>query len=93
METLGVKALVAGAAALVAGASYVDAHYGISRDVGHLLADRKFGHRIAKRIRDVGDVAGVYGHVRTADPTAEALWFEGRSWTYAQVLKGRYRES
>ena len=87
MENLLSTTSIAAGSALFAGASYLDAHYGISRDIGQILADRRMGKRIEQRIKQVGEYASVYGHMQTADPNAEGLWFEGRSWTYAEILK------
>lgn len=89
MERVGTRALIASAAALVAGAAYIDGHLGISKDINQLLADRRFIKRVEKRIGSVGNVAGLYGHLKIADPDAEGLWFEGGSWTYAQILRGK----
>jgi hypothetical protein len=89
MDKLGIAALFSAGAALVAGASYVDAHLGVSRDVGQILADRRFTKRIDERIHRVGEFASIYGHLLVADPAAEGLWFEGKSWTYSEIL---YRE-
>lgn len=88
MDQLSTKALIASAAALAAGASYIDGHFGISRDIGQLLADRKFGQRLDARIKRLNGVAGLYGHLKIADPTAEGLWFEGKTWTFADILRG-----
>lgn len=86
MENLLSTTSIAAASAVLAGATYLDAHYGVSRDIGQVLADRRMGKRIEQRIKQVGDYASVYGHLKTADPHAEGLWFEGRSWTYAEIL-------
>src|SRR4051794_13390332 len=69
-------------------AAYLDARYSITRDVSQLLADRKFGKRLQERIGQLGSHVTVYRMWELADPSAEALWFEGRSWTYAETKRG-----
>lgn len=93
MENLLSTTALATTSAVLAAAAYVDAHYGISRDIGQLLADKRMGKRIEQRIKTVRDVASVYGHLQAADPEAEGLWFEGRSWTYAEIIKSMYASS
>jgi hypothetical protein len=89
MEKLSTKTVAAATAALVAGATYIDGHYAISRDVKQLLSDRQFGKRIDQRCQQLGQHATLYHHMELADPTAAALWFEGREWTYAEMKHGR----
>ena len=86
--TLTPKALIAASTALVAGATYVDAQLAISRDVKQLLSDRRYGNAIGSRFKALENNASAYGHLVLADPNASALWFEGRSWTYAEVIRG-----
>lgn len=88
MEQILSKAGIAAASAAVVGATYLNGHYGISRDIDQIFADRRMFKRIEQRIKDVGPYASIYGHMLTADANAAALWFEGREWTYAQLLKG-----
>jgi hypothetical protein len=88
MDQISAKALAAAGAALFAGATYVDGHYAISRDIKHLLSDRRFGQRIQERCQQLGQHASLYHHMELADPKASALWFEGREWTYAEMKKG-----
>jgi hypothetical protein len=88
MVTLTPTALLAASSALVAGATYVDAQLAISRDIKQVLSDRRYGKAIANRFKALGNNASAYGHLRLADPNASALWFEGRSWTYAEVTRG-----
>jgi hypothetical protein len=77
-------------AASVAGLAYLDGYYSISRDVRQLLADRKFKKRLDARIGLMGTHITTYHMFEFADPSAEALWFEGRSWTYGEALRGCY---
>jgi hypothetical protein len=75
-------------AASVAGLAYLDGYYSISRDVRQLLADRRFKTRLEARIGLMGTHVTMYHMFELADPSAEALWFEGRSWTYAEAVRG-----
>lgn len=88
MESLK-PAIGASVVALAAGATYVNGRYGISHDIKQLLRDRRFGASLQARCRDLGNVASLYGHFSLADANADALWFENRTWTYAQALQRR----
>lgn len=90
MVALTPKALVAASTAFVAGATYIDAQLAISRDVKQALRDRRYGKAIGSRFKALENNASVYGHLLLADPKATALWFEGRSWTYAEVTRGMH---
>ncbi len=82
--------LAATVALTAASALYLDGKYSIGRDVRDILADRRFGKRLAARIKKLGDYATLYRMYQLCDPNAEALWFEGKTWTYAEALKGKY---
>jgi len=83
------RATIAGAglAALTA-AWYANDKYAISHDVKTILDNRNFAKRINERVRQLGDNFTIYAIVQLADQDAEALWFEGRTWTYRQLLMG-----
>jgi hypothetical protein len=90
MAELISTASLAAIPAVLSGAAYLDARYGISRDVGQLLADRRMSKRIEQRIKEIGSYASLYGHMQTAKKDQEGLWFEGRSWTYSEIIKGKH---
>lgn len=73
MDCLMSKTLIAAASTALAGIAYLNGHYGISRDTGQLLADRRMQRRIEHRIKHVGDFASIYGHLKTASSEAEGL--------------------
>ena len=83
------RATVAGAGlAAVTAAWYANDKYAITHDIKTLLDNRNFSKRIDERIRQLGDNFTIYAIVQLADQDAEALWFEGRTWTYRQLLMG-----
>jgi hypothetical protein len=88
MVALNPKTLIAASSALVGATYYLDAHLAISRDVKQVLSDRRYGTAIQNRFKALGNNASAYGHLLLADPNASALWFEGRTWTYAEVTRG-----
>jgi len=90
MEQLSTKALTAATVAFLAGATYIDGHYAITRDIKHLLSDRRYGQRIQARCQQLANHATLYHWLELADPKAEALWFEGRSWTYAEMKQSGF---
>jgi len=77
-----------GATAAVLAALFLDERYGVSRDVGQILQDRAFRNRMGARINRLGDDVTIYRMLELAQPDTAALWFEGRSWTYAEIIAG-----
>ena len=77
-----------GAAAAALAALFLAERYGVSRDVGQILQDRAFRKRMGARINHLGDDVTIYRMLELAQPDATALWFEGRSWTYAEMKAG-----
>jgi hypothetical protein len=75
------------AAALAAGA-YLNAKLGIAADLNELALAREFSARVGERIRRLGDTVTLYRVFELASETAEALWFEGRTWTYRELKSG-----
>lgn len=78
---------LASASALVVGA-YLDVKLGISIDLRELSHDREWQKRFAKRLQTLSSNCTVYHMLDQADQEAEALWFEGRTWTYAELKNG-----
>lgn len=77
-----------GAAAAALAALFLAERYGVSRDVSQILQDRAFRKRMGARINHLGDDVTIYRMLELAQPDAAALWFEGRSWTYAEMKAG-----
>jgi hypothetical protein len=86
-STNAVRAAGAAAATALA-ALFLDERYGVSRDLGQILQDRAFRKRMGARINHLGDDVTIYRMLELARPDATALWFEGRSWTYAEMKAG-----
>ena len=79
---------LAAAGGLLAGASYLNARYGIGRDIKQLYDDKRWRKRVAARIGELGDHVTLYRLTEFCDPNAEALWFEGRTWSYDELRRG-----
>lgn len=75
-------------AAAVAGGAYLNAKFHIGTDLKQLRYDREWGARLGKRLQEAGTNCTLYGMLDIVDPGAEALWFEGRTWTYGQLKSG-----
>jgi hypothetical protein len=86
-----VHVAVTSLAAAAAGGAYLDAKLHLRRDVKHLLSERRFKQRMGKRIELLGDHVTMYHIMELADQGASGLWFEGRSWTYAEMKRGKTR--
>lgn len=85
MDPASATLLAAGAAA--AGA-YLNAKFGIGADLEGLRNDRAWGATFARRIEELGDTVTLYAMFDRVDPAIEALWFEGRTWTYGELKQG-----
>jgi hypothetical protein len=77
-----------GATAAVVGALFLNDKYGLTHDISELSQSRKFKKRVDARINQLGDDVTIYRMLELAKPDAPALWFEGRSWTYAELRAG-----
>ena len=75
------------AAALAAGA-YLNAKLGISTDLHELTLAREFGERLGNKMQSLGDTPTLYRLFELANENDEALWFEGRTWTYRELKNG-----
>lgn len=79
-----------GAASAVLAGLYLDGRYGLGHDIRQMMLDKAFRKRMGGRIAQLGDETTLYRMLELADPEAEALWFEGRSWSYGQIKEGMY---
>ena len=77
------------AAALAAGA-YLNAKLGISTDLNELALAREFGEFHGKKLQSLGDTKTIYGVFEQANENDEALWFEGRGWSYRELKNGEF---
>ncbi|ETN45730.1 uncharacterized protein HMPREF1541_09563 [Cyphellophora europaea CBS 101466] len=77
----------AAAAALVAAVG-INSYFGISRDVSHLQFQKQYGKLLETHLARLGPQSvSLYKLLTLADPRADAIYFEGRSWTYAAMLR------
>ena len=76
-------------ASLLGAGAYLDAKYGVSHDLRKLRRDREQIKRIGERIRELGNEATLYRLLESADQGADALWFEGRSFTYGEMKRSK----
>jgi len=77
----------AAAGGILAGAAYLNARYGISRDLNQLHYDRKWFQRFNARVKELGDHTTIYHMMELCNPQDEALWFEGRTWSYDELKR------
>ena len=76
------------AAATVTGAAYINAKLGISPDIRNLRHERDFEARVLQNVSLAGEYCTLYAlFARGAEryPAREALWFEGRTWSYDEL--------
>lgn len=86
------KAAIAATTATVTllGALLANNRYGFSYDIKQLLKEKAFRKRVQERIRALGDDVSLYHMWELADPRAEALWFEGHRWSYAELILSKF---
>ena len=77
-------------AAAVAAGAYLNAKLSIGTDVQQLRHDRDWRNRLGRRIQELGDTCTLYAMFDRVDPNLEALWFEGRTWTYGELKTSMY---
>jgi len=75
-------------AATLATGAYLNAKFGIGIDLKQLSHDREWSKRLGERIQELGDTCTLYRMFDIVHPNIEALWFEGRTWTYGELKKG-----
>ncbi|RAL16411.1 putative bifunctional fatty acid transporter/acyl-CoA synthetase (FAT1) [Aspergillus homomorphus CBS 101889] len=88
-EVSGSSLAIASALSVAAGA-YLNAKYSIASDLSALYKDRSFTNRLGQRIAQLGDTATIYKMLERVievdgHGADEALWFENKTWTYAQL--------
>lgn len=67
---------------------YIDSQVAITKDIRQLMEDRAFGKRLQSRIGSLGSEVTLYHMLEQADQLADALWFEGLTWSYVDLKKG-----
>ncbi|KAL2834466.1 hypothetical protein BDW59DRAFT_137907 [Aspergillus cavernicola] len=90
LSEISVPAVATASALSLAASTYLNAKYSISTDLATIFNDRAFGKRLAHRMSQLGDTTTVYGMLHRVievegHGSNEALWFEGKTWTYAEL--------
>lgn len=80
--------VILSATAAIAGAAYVNGKLGIQKDLTQLSYDREWFTRFQQRIKSLEGFCTLYRIFELADRNSESLWFEGRTWTYAELKSG-----
>jgi hypothetical protein len=55
-----------------------------------LQHERAWGKRLGAVIESLGDTCTIYHMFDRVSPEVEALWFEGKTWTYGELKKGEF---
>lgn len=80
---------ILGATAVATGA-YLNAKFGLGADLKQLRYDREWGRRLGERIGRLGDRCSLFGVFDAVEEESEALWFEGRTWSYGELKSGMW---
>lgn len=81
---------VLGGIAAALGGAYLDARFGISTDLRQIQSERAWQNRLGRRIADLGETCTLYAMLERIDPELDALWFEGRTWSYGELKTGNF---
>lgn len=90
LSEINVPVVAAASAFSLAASAYLNAKFSISTDLATISNDRAWTKRLAQRMSELGDATTVYGILHRVveverHGSAEALWFEGKTWTYSEV--------
>ncbi|KAL2857489.1 hypothetical protein BJX68DRAFT_177665 [Aspergillus pseudodeflectus] len=90
LSEISLPAVAAASALSIAAGAYLNAKLSISTDLTTIFNDRAFANRLGQRIAQLGDTTTVYGMLHRVVEvegrgSTEALWFEGKTWTYAEL--------
>ncbi|KEF51215.1 uncharacterized protein A1O9_12718 [Exophiala aquamarina CBS 119918] len=81
-------AMLATSGVAAASLYYLDHKLGVSRDIASYRKAQEFGRRYAKYLAKLGsNSANLYRVLELANPVNDALWFEGRTWTYSSLKR------
>jgi hypothetical protein len=72
-------------ATAIVGSMYLDAKHHVVKDIGVWRARRLFQRSLIEGARLMEDYHTLYHALELNDPKAEGFWFEGRSWTFANI--------
>lgn len=62
---------------------YANSSLGITKDISQYRLDASFGARYPQYLAKLGPQSPhLYRMLELADPNADAIWFEGRTWNY-----------
>ncbi|KAL4807054.1 hypothetical protein BDV18DRAFT_168193 [Aspergillus unguis] len=90
LSEISMPTVAAASALSVAAGAYINAKYSISTDISSILDGRAWGKRLEQRMAQLGDTPTIYGMLRRVvevegHGSTEAIWFEGKSWTYSEL--------
>ncbi|KAJ5974404.1 hypothetical protein N7481_011614 [Penicillium waksmanii] len=90
LSEVGAPAVAMGTAFSLAAGAYLNAKLSIGTDLTALKNDRAFGQRLGERIGKLGDSPTIYKMLQRVvevegQGTADALWFEHKTWSYNQL--------
>jgi len=74
-------------AAATVGAMYLDAKHHIVKDIRDWRNRRKLQDVVLEGQKLMGDYFTIYHALQLNDPKAEGFWFEGRSWTFSEIIR------
>jgi hypothetical protein len=92
---ISVPTMAMASALSVTAAAYLNAKLSISTDLSTIYNDRTWTKRLGQRIAQLGDTTTIYKMLETVieidgQGSAEALWFENKTWTYSELKDSTY---
>jgi hypothetical protein len=90
MDSISLSSVALASAATVAAGAYLNAKFSIGRDVQTIRGMNLWRKIFVQRLQQLGDTCTLYRMFDLVDEGNDALWFEGRSWTYGELKKGMF---
>jgi len=89
LQAITAKQAIAVSAALTASLGYIlNNKTGFSTDISAVRSERIAASIFEAHVARLGTNASLYHLLELADPRADALWFEGKTWSYAALRNG-----
>lgn len=77
--------------AALAASAYLNAKLSIGVDIEQISWERQFQKLMGEKIRSLGNTLTLYGMLaQVKDMSVDALWFEGRTWSYSELKDSKY---
>jgi hypothetical protein len=90
LQAITAKKAIAASAFLTASLGYLlNNKTGFTTDLSAVRSERIAASIFDAHVARLGTHASLYHLLELADPRADALWFEGKTWSYSALKNGK----